>query len=290
MESLQITLFGRLVIRRGAATIELPAKAAELLCFMLLQRGRPQLREGLAAELWGEAEGAQGKKYLRQTLWQLQNALEAAGAPPLLQLDREWVALSPAAHLGVDAHRLEDTWAALGEAPGAGLTAGEAAAARAAAELYRGALLDGWYQEWCLVERERYQALFGAMLDRLVDHCVEAGLPDVGIAYALRLLRLEPTRERTHRRLMRLYAASGDRGAALRQLAMCAATLEREFGVGPSEPTLALAARIRAGELGARTHEPPGRQLADELAELRAYVVALHGELEHLKRAIGAPG
>lgn len=289
MEILQVTLFGRLAIRRGAATIELPAKAAELLCYLLLARGRPQTREALATALWVEVDGAQGKKYLRQSLWQLHQALDGGPASILLALDRDWVALSPDAALAVDAHTLEDTWAALAAPPGAPLSAAQDAAARAAAELYRGALLDGWYQEWCLVERERYHTLYGALLDRLVDHCVDARLIDAGVAYALRLLRLEPTRERTHRRLMRLYAAGGDRGAALRQLAICAATLEREFGVGPSEPTLALADSIRSGQLGGP--EPAlAPRLGDELAQLRAYVAALHGELERLKQAIGLQG
>ena len=75
METTQITLFGRLGIQRDGHSIELPAKAAELLCYLLLARGRPQTREALATELWGEADGAQGKKYLGQSLWQLQQAL-----------------------------------------------------------------------------------------------------------------------------------------------------------------------------------------------------------------------
>ncbi|NTU80247.1 MAG: hypothetical protein HGA45_12880, partial [Chloroflexales bacterium] len=218
METTQITLFGRLAISRGVHALDLPGKAAELLCFLLLQHGRPQTREALASELWGDADAAQGKKYLRQSLWQLQQTLDAGSAPLVLALDREWVAVNTQATLAVDAHRLEETWAAIAGSPGLLLSPDQAAAARAAAELYRGALLDGWYHEWCLVERERYQALYGALLDRLVEHCGAAGQLDAGIAYALRLLRLEPTRERTHRRLMRLYAAAGDRGAALRQL------------------------------------------------------------------------
>lgn len=288
METTQITLFGRLAIRRGASSVELPAKAAELLCYLLVHRDRPQTREALATELWGDADAAQGKKYLRQSLWQLQQTLDAGAAPLVLALDREWVALNTQATLAVDAHRLEETWAAIVGSPELLLSQDQVAAARAAAELYRGALLDGWYHEWCLVERERYQALYSALLDRLVEHCGAAGQLDAGITYALRLLRLEPTRERTHRRLMRLYAAAGDRGAALRQLAICAATLEREFGVGPSEPTLALAARIRAGEHGGITPEPcAGSPLVDELAQLRAHLSTLHGEVERLKQALG---
>jgi DNA-binding SARP family transcriptional activator len=288
LDIVQISLFGKLAVRRSAGSVELPARAAELLCYLLLARGRPHTREALATTLWGETEMAQGKKYLRQTLWQLQQAF-AAGPEPLLALDKDWIEVNPRAALVVDAHRLEDVSAALAERPGAPLGPADEAAARAAARLYRGALLDGWYHEWCLAERERYQALYGALLDRLADHCLAAGLLDAGIAYAQRLLCLEPTRERTHRRLMRLYVAAGDRGAALRQFALCAAALQREFGVGPAEPTLALAAHIRADESGAA--EPPaGGGLADELAELRVAVASLRREVEGLKGAIGRRG
>lgn len=283
MSTLRIALFGRLTISRGERGVELPAKPAELLCYLLLQRGRPQSREALATVLWGEASAAQGKKYLRQTLWQLQQALEGDGAAArsLLRLDRDWVAVDEGAALSVDAYRLDDICAPL-----ANLAAGrlEPLEASAAAELYRGELLEGWYHEWCLVERERYHALYACLLEHLLEHCAAEGRLPVAIALGLRLLRLEPTREQTHRRLARLYALNGERGAALLQLERCAGLLEREFGVAPTAATLALAAQIRAGELDAAPEDAGG--IARELAQLRERVVALQGEVELLKRSL----
>src|SRR5260370_762935 len=49
-----------------------------------------------------------------------------------------------------------------------------------------------------------------------------------------RLLALDPTRETGHRALMRLYAAQGERAAAIRQYQLCMATLRRELGVQPA--------------------------------------------------------
>lgn len=50
-------------------------------------------------------------------------------------------------------------------------------------------------------------------------------------------MRLEPLREATYRRLMRLYDARGDRARALRAYHACAAALERDLGVEPSGAT-----------------------------------------------------
>ncbi|HMQ32795.1 MAG TPA: BTAD domain-containing putative transcriptional regulator [Chloroflexaceae bacterium] len=284
MSTLRIALFGRLKVGRAGASLRLPAKVAELLCLLLLRRGQPQTREALATTLWGEASPDQGKKYLRQTLWQLQQTLEVdQRATPLLRLEREWVAVADEADLEVDAYQLDDACVGL-----AGLAAAfDPDRADEAAALYCGDLLEGWYQEWCLVERERYQALYIALLERLLEHCVAQGHFAAGVSYGLQLLRLEPTRERSHQQLMRLYALSGDRGAALGQLERCRATLAREFGVGPGEATTALAARIRAGELAGGDAQQGGA-LADELAELRARVARLQGEVAGLKQLLSA--
>ena len=57
------------------------------------------------------------------------------------------------------------------------------------------------------------------------------------IAHGQRLLAYDPLHEATYRRLMRLFALSGDRAAALRVYHTCVATLERELGVPPGRAT-----------------------------------------------------
>jgi len=287
MSTLKITLFGKFLVRRDAAQLDLPTKVAELMCLLLLRKGQPQTREALATTLWGEASPVQGKKYLRQTLWQLQQALESGGQdlPPILRLEREWVTVCPNAALSVDAYQLEAAWALLDSHP----DTADIARASAAAKLYGGELLDGWYQDWCLVEREHYRALYISLLERLLEHSIARRELAAGLAYGLKLLRLEPSREQSHRNLMRLYALSGDRGAALNQLERCRVVLEREFGVGPGGSTLALANRIRAGEFDDPLIGPAG-DAADELARLRGCVERLQAEVERLKQTLAVRG
>ena len=56
---MQIALFAKLAIRRGDLAITtLPAKAEELLCYLLPRRSQPHTREALACALWADAPTA----------------------------------------------------------------------------------------------------------------------------------------------------------------------------------------------------------------------------------------
>src|SRR4051794_28608068 len=77
MSGINICLFGRFCVKRNEQVLHgLDArKVQELFTYLLLHRGRPQSREGLAGLLWGDHSTTQSRKNLRQALWQLQAAL-----------------------------------------------------------------------------------------------------------------------------------------------------------------------------------------------------------------------
>lgn len=248
MATLSIRLFGKLGIECDGRPVECldARKAQELLAYLLLNR-RPHARETLASLLWGELPTAQARSYLRKALWQLQSALDAQGAR-LLQADAEWVHIDAAAELWVDVAAFEHAVALVSDVAGEELAEAQASAARGAAQLYRGDLLDGSYTDWCLYERERLQQAYLALLDKLMGHCEAVGAYDQGVAYGAAALRHDVAREQTHRRLMRLHYLAGDRTAALRQYERCAAALQRELDVEPTELTCKLYRQIRLGE------------------------------------------
>ena len=70
-------------------------------------------------------------------------------------------------------------------------------------------------------------------------------------------LELDPFTEPTHRELIRLYAWSGDRAAALEQYRNCVRTLSQELGVAPLDETAALYEQVNDGSLA-----PPQEALA----------------------------
>lgn len=254
MSLLRFSLFGKLQIQMGEQHwlgIE-ARKAQELLCYLLIHRGRPHCRETLASLLWGEATTAQSKKYLRQTLWQLQAGLDSHhpnAQAALFTADPEWIYVDLKADIWADVVEFEETFVTLKALPGNQLCGEEMERLHCATQLYRGDLLEGWYQDWCIYERERFQTMFLAMLDRLMAYCEANHEYERGVFYGLHILRYDRARESTHRRLMRLRALAGDRTGALRQYAACVAALAEELAVEPAASTTMLYHLICADRL-----------------------------------------
>jgi DNA-binding SARP family transcriptional activator len=109
-----------------------------------------------------------------------------------------------------------------------------------AVQLYAGELLEGRYDEWLTDERERLAGLYADALERLARrHELDRRWPEA-IRSAERLVAHDPLREESHRLLIQLCRASGDRARAVRAYHACAATLERELGITPSPGTRAV--------------------------------------------------
>jgi DNA-binding SARP family transcriptional activator len=115
-----------------------------------------------------------------------------------------------------------------------------------AALLYKGDLLEGCYQDWCIFERERFQTMHLMLLDKLVQYYELDQAYESGIAYGIELLRYDHAYERAHRQLMRLYYLTGNRTQALHQYARCEVALREELSVEPSQKTRLLYEQIRA--------------------------------------------
>jgi DNA-binding SARP family transcriptional activator len=119
--------------------------------------------------------------------------------------------------------------------------------------LYRGDLLEGWYWDWCAVERERLKDMYVTILEKLMVHCEINCQYELGLAYCMRILGCDHALESAHQQLMRLYYLAGQRVKALRQFERCTSILSQELGVHPSQQTLRLYEQIKADRLD----EPP---------------------------------
>jgi DNA-binding SARP family transcriptional activator len=250
MSSIKFFLFGKLSIEVGTNIIPKiePRKAEELLIYLLLYRDQPQSRERLADVLWGEIAPEQSKAYLRKALWQLQARFEPYYEKGMILVDGEWLQLNPDFEFWLDIETLETAFQNTKGLRGKDLQAEQAKRIQEAVKIYRGQLLEGWYQDWCLYERERFQYLYLAMLDKLMDHCETHEEYENGVVFGERILQYDRARERTHRRLMRLFSLAGDRTAAIRQFQKCTAALKEELDVEPAERTRLLYEMIRADE------------------------------------------
>jgi DNA-binding SARP family transcriptional activator len=258
MPELRIHLFGRFSVRSmdGVVAGLDGARVQELFSFLLLAR-RSHPREALADALWGPRAGLQARKSLRQALWQLQTALEKilGCADSILVVDADWVGINAAADVWLDLEVFQQASRSAQGISGSALDSDQAHTLDTAVELYGNGLLAGCYQEWCLCERERLEQLYIGMLDKLMLYDQVHEEYEAGLEYGERILRLDRARERTHRRMMRLYYFAGDRTRALRQYARCVAALAQELDVAPSLQTRRLYDDLRLERLV----EPPDR-------------------------------
>ncbi len=296
---IQITLFGPFEVRcEGAPVPGLEArKAQELLAYLLIQRGRAWSREFLAELLWGQRMPAQSKKYLRQTLWQVQSALASQTSEPavadLLALDGEWIRYNEQCAVQLDVAAFEQAHNRAEGVPGSDLDVQEAVALRQAVQLYRGDLLPGCYEDWCIFERERLQTIYRGMLDKLIDCCQRHSQFEQGLAYGETILRYDRARECTHRRMMTLYYLAGDRTSALRQYEHLAQALREELDVQPSRRSAALRDQIRADSFAdsplplGNPRPTPHFQPSDAAADSRQHLRRLHVSLLQMQRQIG---
>jgi DNA-binding SARP family transcriptional activator len=249
---LVIHLFGKLSLHRDGAKIESLrfGKLGELLSFLLLRRDRPHSREILASMLWGDNTTSQSRKYLRHALWQLQAILRNGDeSSATLVADRDSVSLDVTGDVWLDVAVFERAWAQVHNVHHSQLSEVQAQLLKSAVDVYRADLLEGWYQEWCLFERERLQNMYLLILEKLMSYCEEHEQYDAGMEAGERILRLDRAHERTYQSMMRMQYAAGDRAGALRQYQRCESALREELCVRPTNRTQELLRTIRADEI-----------------------------------------
>lgn len=195
------------------------------LAYLILHRHAPQPRQHVSFVLWPDSSEAHARGSMRKLLHQLNHALPNTGQ--LLDVNAKTVRWHPNAAFTLDVAEFENAAGDFDSLP----------ALRRAVELYRGDLLPSCYDEWIIPERERLLQLFTTTLDRIIYLFESQRDYGNAIYYAQIFLRHAPVHEEIYRRLMRLYALSGDRAGALHTYHTCATVLERELDVEPSAET-----------------------------------------------------
>lgn len=297
MGVLSISLLGKIDINYDGVPLSVceATKVQELFCYLLLHCDRPHPRELVASLLWGDyCTTSQSKKYLRKTLWQLNRYLESfpfESGKKLVHVEADWIRLDSPDSLWLDVAAFEEAYALAKGVQGRDLDHDCAARIERALELYRGDLLEGWYLDWCLCERERLQHHYLSMLDKMMGYCEGVRRYESGLAYGERILSIDRARERTHQRMMRLYYLSENRTEALRQFERCVNALKEDFDVGPARSTIALYEQIRADSLvdlpeTAHTEsdqaEADSEGLVGSLRRLYAGLASLQQQVRHV--------
>ena len=223
------------------------AKVYALLYYLAVTR-RTQPRTVLASLFWGDTDEYYARRNLNRTLSDLAHFVGEH-----LVIERQQLAFAQTQPYWLDVDLLEE---AMATTP----TAQTVTTLAAAADLYRGDFLDGFYvqdapefEQWVLTERTRLRNGVLYLLETLAHYYAEQGALAQAMAYMRRTLQLEPWREEAHRQLMLLLAQSGQRSAALAQYELCRQALQSELAVEPDTATVELVERIRAGSIEIQT-------------------------------------
>ncbi len=211
-------------------------KVRALLAYLCTEMAGPHRREKLAGMLWPDWPESSARANLRRALADLRSVISDHDAtPPFLSVTPQTIAFNTASDAWVDV-------VALAELAGGGLgPIRDPSALEQAVALYRGEFLEGFslpdsplFEEWTLFHRERWHRLILEALQRLVEHCQQAGEYERGLSHAWHQVELDPWREESHQQLMLLLAATGQRSAALAQYETCRQVLAQELGTEPS--------------------------------------------------------
>ncbi len=254
---LTLRLLGEATIeQQGQSITTLPSRTAEALLFYLVCHERALARESLAEMFWEERQPQQASANLRSIL----SALRQVFGNHLL-VTRTTVGFNHESDYGLDAaaflHQI--TPLAINQP----LSPAELDPLRQALTLYRGEFLAGFhlregrvFEEWVLLQRERYQRLAHIGLSRLVTYCLKNGLYAEGVTWGEKLLALDPYDEQAWRQLMWLWVRNGQRHTALQRYETGRELLQAELGIEPAPATRNAYERIRALIIPPPNHLP----------------------------------
>ncbi len=238
---LQLHLLGSPLVTWKNTSLDIPRRLVRALLYRLACAPRPVTRGNLQLLFWSDTPESVARRNLSHHLTHLRRAF------PLPQ-----VLLTTADEIWLD---LSQIWCDVLEFGGVSLDSEvDTSLLHQTISLYRGPFLDGFnlpgcpeFEHWCLVERNALELQYLKVLEYLVEHNTEAGEIRQAIKYAQQYLETDPLSETMHRRLIKLYAGTGDRQLALRQFERCSSILKSDLGVSPLPETQAVYQAVLLG-------------------------------------------
>ena len=236
MERLRIKLLGGYtVLDDRTGEVALPARKAQaLLAYLALSAGQWHGRDRLAGLLWSDRQEARARNSLRQALASIRHLGQDLGVD-LVETDGDRVQL-PNGVAETDVATFQK------------LSDNDPIAATG---LYAGDLLDGFtapdvaFQDWLTAERAALRETACQIFERAASQAANNGDWRKAVELAKRLVGLDPYRESSHRQLMELHAAVGDRAEAIRQYRTANGCCVTNWMSAPAQETRDLLERLR---------------------------------------------
>ena len=200
----------------------------------LAVHNRPVQRLFVACHLWIDSSEQHANANLRTALWRLRQ-LDF----PIVDSTRSQLSL--AAGIVVDLHESDAHARRL-------LQRRSPAPDDLDPALLDGDLLPDWYDDWVLIERERFRQLRLHALELLCEDLAAAGFYAAAVEAGLACVSAEPLRESAHRALVRVHLAEGNPGEAIRQYKLYRKLVYDELGLAPSAELERLVESLPVGD------------------------------------------
>ncbi len=265
--ALEVKLLGPPRIEREGERVAFDTRKAMALLAHLALAGGPRPREALCSLLWPAHDPDHARGALRRTL----STLRAAVGEEWIDTAGDSITLKRGPGLELDVARFRE------------LAADDTSleSLSGAVALHSGNFMEGFslrdspdFDDWQIGQADALEHELASALRRLVGLLTARGEYERALPHARRWLAADPLHEPAHRELIRLYAWSGDRAAALEQYRSCVRTLSQELGVAPLDETANLYEQINDGTLApppkasAPPSEPADLQTATPPMEL----------------------
>jgi DNA-binding SARP family transcriptional activator len=200
--------------------VELPLASQRVVAFLALQQ-RPVQRVFVAGSLFMDASEDRANARLRTALWRMRRP-----RCPIVAATSTHLAIAPGT--SVDLRESRDRARDIV----AGST--DASTEDVQALSVSGDLLPDWYDDWVLLERERFRQLRMHALEALCRELAASGRYAQATEAGLAAVEVEPLRESAHRALIHAYLLEGNSCEAIRQYRLFRDILRRELGCEPS--------------------------------------------------------
>ena len=218
-----------------------------LIKLLSLQPHHQLHREQVIEMLWPDAPPDSGNNNLHKTIHMARHALEpslkTAADSHFIITQSQQVLLRAPQKLWIDVDAFEEQAARA-------FKSNDIRVFEEALNVYDGPLLiEDPYEDWATSRREQLRELHQGLLGELARVYESRGAYQASIDRLKELLECDAANEEVHRRLMRLYALTGNRHQAIRQYQQCVATIRREMEAEPDSMTTDLHREIESGRV-----------------------------------------
>ena len=222
----RVSLMGGFRMRSDDRVVELPLGAQRLVSYLALE-GSWVTRVHAAEMLWPDSRRRQAAANFRTALWRVRG--QAGDGVVWTEPGR----LALANTVAVDVQDVAKEARALISAPVNHDAELPAVNAETVSRLST-RLLPGWYDDWVVLEQERWDQLRLHALEAAAEVLLCRGQHMLALEAGLVAARSEMFRESAHRIIIRVYLAEGNLGAAMQHYRDYQRKLRRELNLAPT--------------------------------------------------------